>query len=266
MNVRSDPIISELMKASKLQRPVQRSLLPKWDLACVLISLCKEPYEPLHKASLLNLSRKTVFLLAMATARRISEIHAFSVGSEHLRFNKSDGSVSLRTQTGFLTKNQLPSRCPDDILVPNLAKTLKRKNRFLCPVRALNCYVKQTESVRKVRNRLFRPIKGNHDINKSSISGWISSVIRLAYKDLSKKKLALLNIRAHEVSALATSWAYFSKTPLEEVFRAAVWSNHSVFAKCYLRDLQKQSQNLQLYCPMVTADGWGADGSSSHSC
>ena len=243
------------MKASKLQRPVQRSLLPKWDLACVLISLCKEPYEPLHKASLLNLSRKTVFLLAMATASRISEIHAFSVGSEHLRFNKSDGSVSLRTQTGFLTKNQLPSRCPDDILVPNLAKTLKRKdlNRFLCPVRALNCYVKQTESVRKGRNRLFRPIKGNHDINKSSISGWISSVIRLAYKDLSKKKLALLNIRAHEVSALATSWAYFSKTPLEEVFRAAVWSNHSVFAKCYLRDLQKQSQNLQLYCPMVTA-------------
>ena len=191
----------------------------------------------------------------MAMASRVSEIHAFSVDSEHLRFNKSHGSVSLRIQTGFLAKNQLPSRCLNDILVPNLAKTLQRKdfNRFHCPVRALKWYVKQTESVRKGRNRLFLPIKGNHDINKGSISGWISSVIRLAYKDLSKKKLALLNIRAHEVWALATSWAYFSKTPLEEVVRAAVWSNHSVFAKFCLRDLQKQSQNLQLLGPMVTA-------------
>ena len=155
-------------------------------------------------------------------------------------------------------------------MVPNLAKTLKRKdfNRFLCPVRALKCYVKQTKSVRKGRNRLFLPIKGNHDINKGSISGWISSVIRLAYKDLSKKKLALLNIRAHEVRALATSWAYFSKTPLDEVVRAAVLSDHSVFAKFYLRDLQKQSQNLQLLGPMFTAQKvlGGADGSSSHSC
>ena len=255
INVGSDPIISELMKAFELQRPVQRSLLPKWDLGCVLVSLCKEPYEPLHKTSLLNLTRKTVFLLALATASRVSEIHAFSVDSEHLRFNKPDGSVSLRTQTGFLAKNQLPSRCPDDILIPNLAKTLKRKdfNRLLCPVRALKCYVKQTKTIRKGRNRLFLPVQGNHDINKGSVSGWISSVIRLAYKDLSKKKLALLNIRAHEVRALATSWSYFSKTPLEEVIRAAHWSSHSVFAKFYLRDLQKQSQNLQLLGPMVTA-------------
>ena len=107
MNVGSDPIISELMKAFELQTPVHRSLLPKWDLACVLFSLCNEPYEPLHKASLLNLTRKTVSLLAMATASRVSEIHAFSVDSEHLRFNKSNGSVSLRTQTGFLAKNHI---------------------------------------------------------------------------------------------------------------------------------------------------------------
>ena len=106
-NVGSDPIISELTKALELQRPVQRSLLPKWDLACVLFVLCKEPFESsLYKASLLNLTRKTLFLLAMATTSRVSEIHAFLVDSDHFRFNKSDGSVSFRTQTGFLAKNQ----------------------------------------------------------------------------------------------------------------------------------------------------------------
>ena len=114
-NIGSDPIISELIKYMELQRPIQRSLAPKWDLSCVLSSLCGEPFEPLHRASRFYLTLKTVFLLAMATARRVSEIHALSIDPGHLRFNQSDGSVSLRTEPGFLAKNQLPSICPDDI-------------------------------------------------------------------------------------------------------------------------------------------------------
>ena len=55
------------------------------------------------------------FLLALATAERYSEIHALAMAPNHLRFNQSDGSVSLIVQTGFLAKNQLPSICPDPI-------------------------------------------------------------------------------------------------------------------------------------------------------
>ena len=165
-NIGSDPVISELIKSFELQRPVERSLAPKWDLSCVLSSLCSEPYEPLHKASRFHLTLKTVFLLAMATARRVSEIHTFSMDSGHLRFNQSDGSVSLRTQTGFLAKNHLPSVSPDDILVQNLARTVKFNdfNRLLCLVRALKRYLKVTEPIRKNRKRLFLPLKGDHDI------------------------------------------------------------------------------------------------------
>lgn len=255
INIGSDPIISELIRSFELQRPVQRSLAPKWDLSCVLSSLCSEPYEPLHKASRFHLTLKTVFLLAMATARRVSEIHAFSMDSEHLRFNQSDGSVSLRTQPGFLAKNQFPSICPDDILVQNLARTVKFNdfNRFLCPVRALKRYLKVTEPIRKDRKRLFLPLKGNHNITKGSISGWISYTIRLAYKKLSKSKIALLKIKAHELRALSTSWSYLNKTPVEDVIKAAVWSSCSTFAKFYLRDLNTQGENLRLMGPLVSA-------------
>ena len=45
INMGSDPIISELIKSFEIQRPVQKSLAPKWDMACVLSSLCKEPYD-----------------------------------------------------------------------------------------------------------------------------------------------------------------------------------------------------------------------------
>ena len=120
-SVGSDPIISELMRSFEIQKPAHRFLAPKWDLSYALSSLCTDSFAPLHKAFLLHLTMKTAFLLAMATAKRVSEIHALAMDSEHLRFNKLYGSVSLRTQSGFLTKNQLPSKCPESILVPNLA-------------------------------------------------------------------------------------------------------------------------------------------------
>ena len=219
-NIGSDPIIFELIKYMELQRPVQRSLAPKWDLSCVLSSLCGEPFEPLHRASRFYLTLKTVFLLAMATARRVSEIHALSID-------------------------------------PNL-----------CPVRAIKGYLKVTEPIRNNRTRLFLPLKGNHDINKGSISRWISYTIRLAYKNLSKSKVALLKIKAHELRALSASWSYFNKTPVEDVIKAAVWSSRSTFAKFYLRDLNRQVENLRLLGPVVSAQKVveGPSGLSNQDC
>ena len=67
----SHPVLSELIKS------VDRPLAPKWDLAFVLSHMCKAPFEPLDKALLFHLSVKTVFLVTLATARRVSEVHAF---------------------------------------------------------------------------------------------------------------------------------------------------------------------------------------------
>ena len=89
----SHPVLSELIKSFAKQRPVDRSLAPKWDLAFVLSHMCKAPFEPLDKASLFHLSVKTVFLVTLATARRVSEVHAFSIDSDHLRFSNLDGSA-----------------------------------------------------------------------------------------------------------------------------------------------------------------------------
>ena len=91
----SNPVLSELIRSFELQRPVQRSLTPKWDLSWVLVCLQKPPFEPLDKASKFHVTIKTAFLLALATAKRCSEIHALAMDSQHLRFNQSNGSVSL---------------------------------------------------------------------------------------------------------------------------------------------------------------------------
>ena len=64
-----DPVISEVIRSLELQRPVTRSLTPRWNLTCVLWSLCKAPYEPLSRSDMTSLTYKTVFLLAFATAK-----------------------------------------------------------------------------------------------------------------------------------------------------------------------------------------------------
>ena len=148
----SNPVLSELIRSFELQRPVQRSLTSKWDLSWVLVCLQKPPFEPLDKASKFHVTIKTAFLLALATAKRCSEIHALAMDSQHLRldsqhlrFNQSDGSVSLILKSGFLAKNQLPSVKPDPIVVPSLARICKweHTDRLLCPVRALKFYLKR---------------------------------------------------------------------------------------------------------------------------
>ena len=149
----------------------------------------------------------------------------------------------LIVQTGFLAKNQLPSICPDPIVIPSLPRICKREHsdRLLCPIRALKCYLKITSSYRQNRTRLFLPIKGNQDFAKASVSRWISYTIKLASIGNSPIETSFLKIKAHEVRALSSSWAFFDEVPLCEILKAAVWNQSSTFAKFYLRDMSQQA-------------------------
>ena len=252
----SHPVLSELIKSFAKQRPVDRPLAPKWDLAFVLSHMCKSPFEPLDKASLFYLSVKTVFLVTLATARRVSEVHVFAIDSDHLRFSNLDGSLILRTQVGFLAKNQLPSRAPDSITIPKLSNFCCKSdnfNRMLCHVRAVKIYLNKTKSLRKHRKRLFIPIQGDQDLAKSTLSRWVRYAIRHAYTSISKNPNRLFKPRAHELRALSASWAYMNYIPLEEILKSAVWSCSSLFASHYLRDFREQAENLRAMGPIIAA-------------
>ena len=51
---------------------------PAWDVSLVLQSLTGAPYEPLRTCEERFLAQKTLFLLALASAKRIGELHALS--------------------------------------------------------------------------------------------------------------------------------------------------------------------------------------------
>ena len=47
---------------------------PAWDVALVLQSLTNQPYEPIRKAEERFLAQKTLFLIALASAKRLGEL------------------------------------------------------------------------------------------------------------------------------------------------------------------------------------------------
>jgi hypothetical protein len=72
-----DEYISLLVRSFSLERPKQNKLVPQWNLGLVLASLNSPPFEPAEEVDLRFLYYKCSLLLALASGRRRSEIHAF---------------------------------------------------------------------------------------------------------------------------------------------------------------------------------------------
>ena len=77
----TDKNLSALIRSFWLERLSFDPKLPRWDLALVLRSLLKEPFEPISTCELKFLSYKTACLISLASASRISELHALDIRS-----------------------------------------------------------------------------------------------------------------------------------------------------------------------------------------
>ena len=103
----------------------------------------KPPFEPMNMASLADMTRKLAFLLTLASAKRNSEVWAFSAD---VRFGQDYiAAIPYR----FLAKTMDPSRPETDYapvtipaLVPSMGEDLP--DRLLCPVRVLSQILSQT--------------------------------------------------------------------------------------------------------------------------
>jgi hypothetical protein len=85
-----------------LERPKQKKLVPQWDLWLVHSALKSPPFEPATEFDIKFVSYKCCFLLALASGRRRSELHALSVSHSCLRFKRDQSAVTLLTDPSFL--------------------------------------------------------------------------------------------------------------------------------------------------------------------
>ena len=138
INVSKDENLTRLLDSFHRDRPRGRRGIPSWNLSLVLHQLTKAPFEPLKEASLKHITFKTVFLLALGSGKRRSEIHAWL--HKNIRHQSDWSKVSLYPSPSFLSKNHLVKEGPDSVapvvipaLPPSLDRSLKG-DRSLCPV------------------------------------------------------------------------------------------------------------------------------------
>ena len=151
INWKIHPLISAKMKildSFHRDRPKGRRGIPSWNLSLVLHQLTKAPFEPIKEVSLKHWTFKTVFLLALWSGKRRSEIHAWQ--NRNIRHQSDWSKVSLYPSPIFLLKNQLAKEGPNSVAavviparVPTLDRSLK-SDRSPCPVRALRYYLDRT--------------------------------------------------------------------------------------------------------------------------
>ena len=213
------------------KRPRVRNIWPSWDLPKVLEFLRGRPFEPMQSASLRDLTLKTIFLIAIASGRRCSELHALAIGRFMVFSNEG---VTLYFRPGFLAKNERSDFSASPLFLPVISKSKKREKRFNCPVRALRWYLDKTMTIRGEIQQLFvTSQKPYRAAAKSTLAGWIVDTIARSGA-VSPSAVAP---RAHSVRAYSASWAFAKGLSTKEILNTVSWRTDSAFIKIYLKDL-----------------------------
>ena len=249
------PELQAMVRSFRLEDQRKVFKPPQWDLNIILKYLSSGACEPLDDVPLETLTIKTVFLVGMATAARVSEIHA--IDSTRVSFDDgATGVAHLGLALDFVAKNQglneearvfhvAPLRSHQDAPHPGEAS--------LCPVRALRCYLRRTQASRGQRKRLFLPL-GNKpgEITKNSISYWLKAAILRAYDAAGLP--APTWARPHELRAVAASMALHSNISVQNIVQGCFWAGDSTFAAHYLRDMSVEDvEGLKSFGPLVLA-------------
>ena len=157
----------------ELQRPRFTPVLPQWDLCITLEALSKPPFEPIQESSSKHLTLKTVFLLAMASAGRQSQLQALRFDQNYIQFKPKGAGVTLYFSLEFMRKNQKLNQVNDPWYIPAVPTGKSEFGAPNCPVRALRYYhgyLTEQPELKKDRRRLFVPIKDNNAVKELSAS------------------------------------------------------------------------------------------------
>ena len=226
LNISKDENLTRLLDSFHRDKPKGRWGVTSWNLSLVLHQLTKAPFEPLRKASLKHLIFKTVFLLALGSGKRRSEIHAWLY--RNIRHQENWSQVSLYPSPSFLSKNQLARDGPASVapvVIPALAPTLDKAlsdDKSLCPVRALRYYLDRTKDLRKGKDLVFMSFRKGFqkDIVPATISSWIKQTVLLCYQLSDQTAQDFHQVRAHDVRAFAASQAFQGGVSLEQILSA----------------------------------------------
>ena len=203
------------------QRPPTPPSPPSWSLEKVLTLLQSARFAVDPTPS--DLLLKALFLTAMATGHRVSQLAALLRTPQFVRFGHDDMSVTLAPRPRFLAKNERAGHRMSPVTVP--AWRTHDGPHPLCPVAALKAYISATRAYSGpnlwVDPRSLRALKTSYLATK------LVQLISLADPQSRPK--------AHQVRKYASSLAFFRSFDVDQVRRAGQWSSSYSFVNRYLQ-------------------------------
>ena len=244
--ISTSPILKDLIRSFEISST--RPLFPPlpWDLDKVLEYLSGPPFEPLTKASFLDKTKKALFLLAMATAKRVSELQALSFS---VSFQGED--LVLYYDPFFRAKTESAANpLPRSVIVPSLSDFAGNlPERVQCPVRAIKFLRKAARSASYIPSRLFvSPWNPERAMSKNAISFYLRQLITDSGAVSSSRPP-----RAHDIRGITTSLNYYSNLSLSHLMQVATWKSNRVFASRYLKEVSATQDNIRRFGPLVIA-------------
>ncbi|XP_077141699.1 uncharacterized protein LOC143805858 isoform X1 [Ranitomeya variabilis] len=242
-NIAGNKWVSRFITACERVTPVHIPRVAPWDLNLVLDSLTESPFEPIDTASLKHLSLKTAFLVALTSARRVSDIQALSIDQPYLL--TFHDRLILKPDPLYLPKVAGKFHRSQEIHLPTFFKDPstpeEQKFHTLDVRRVVLQYIEKTSSWRQSRALFisFQGKKKGYGVTRATLSRWIRDAIRLAYS--MKNEEPPEGIKAHSTRAMASSWAEKGNVPIEDICKAATWLAPSTFYNHYRLDLSSDS-------------------------
>lgn len=232
------PLLREFLHGAKNLRPPTVHRYPTWNLSLVLQALMSPPFEPLRSIPLKYLSFKIAFLLAITSARRVSELTALSIRKDLCVFHAN--TVVFHLDPAFLPKVNSYFHRSQELILPDFCLSPKHQREkdwhTLDVRRALRRYIRRTKPFRKTAALLvsFHPTSLGQKISPSTAGKWIKACISAAYEH--KGRSIPSRILPHSTRSAATSAAWATQASVADICRAATWSSVTPFIRHYRID------------------------------
>ncbi|KAK4322186.1 hypothetical protein Pmani_006985 [Petrolisthes manimaculis] len=198
---------------------------PRWSLHKVLASV-----ETLTQSQGEDeLLMSSLFLLALATGFRASQLAALTRHSNFTSFGENDDYLTLAPSPIFLAKNERSDRLIAPLRVPALRED--HSHLPLCPVHATRAYIEPTKHL--APSHLFYNSRSHKPLRTRTISKLLCRVIEKADPGNCP--------RAHSIRGMAASLAFLRSRSLTRVQELEGWASIESFLNRYLlHDVQQQ--------------------------
>lgn len=246
-------VLRDLLRSFFLHPAAPPRVYPQWDVNDVLKYLSGPPFEPLNNASFRDLTKKVLFLTALATVQRVGELKAISFEVAWAPRPSRDALLFFLPK--FLAKTERQNNpLPRSFRLCSLEDFVgsDEPERLLCPIRALRRYLQVTSALGEARpkNLFVSPSCRTRALSKNALSFFLRETIAGAMGD---GATGGLRPRAHSIRGAGTSIAYAANRSLKSVMEAARWRSNTVFVARYLNEVAYRYEDRFALGPFVAA-------------